>query len=262
MLAELDGRIPLIVDGGPTTHGLESTIVAVREGGMEILRPGPITAEELASFGEIRPARTREQPEAPGQLPSHYAPRTRLVLTADAASFVLPAGARVGALTLQRRAIEGMAEIRTLSATGDLREAAANLFRCLRELDQAGLDLIVAEEMSGDGLGTAIMDRLRRAAADSATALMSEAGLNEAFEKRMRLVRLALKFRMILAGEKVGVILQLDQLRERAIRRRAGNGEPFFRHPFAVFHVEFVAVPMPLEHFGSGRRFSPPSSRS
>ena len=163
VLAELDGRIPLIIDGGDTTHGLESTIVAVRDGGMEILRPGPITAEELAPFGEVRLARARERPEAPGQLPSHYAPRTRLILTAELASFIPPLGARVGGLTLRASRAQGFAELRALSATGDLRDAAANLFRHLRELDQAGLDLIVAEEISEAGLGAAIMDRLRRA---------------------------------------------------------------------------------------------------
>ena len=163
VLAELEGRIPLIIDGGATTHGLESTIVAVRDGGIEILRSGPITAEQLAPFGEVRLTRARERPEAPGQLPSHYAPRTRLILTADFASFILPAGARAGGLTLRQSDAEGFVELRTLSATGDLREAAANLFRHLRELDHAGLDLIVAEEISEVGLGAAIMDRLRRA---------------------------------------------------------------------------------------------------
>ena len=165
VLDELEGRIPLIIDGGVTPHGLESTIVAVRDGGIEILRPGPITAEQLAAFGEVRLARARERPEAPGQLPSHYAPRTRLVLTTDLASYILPAGAKAGGLTLRKSEAEGFAELRALSATGDLREAAANLFRHLRELDQAHLDLIVAEEISEAGLGRAIIDRLRRAAA-------------------------------------------------------------------------------------------------
>ena len=165
VLNELEGRIPLIIDGGVTPHGLESTIVAVRDGGIEILRPGPITAEQLAAFGEVRLARARERPEAPGQLPSHYAPRTRLVLTTDLASYILPAGAKAGGLTLRKSEAEGFAELRALSATGDLREAAANLFRHLRELDQAHLDLIVAEEISEAGLGRAIIDRLRRAAA-------------------------------------------------------------------------------------------------
>ncbi len=165
VLAELDGRIPLIVDAGPTTHGLESTIVAVRRGAIEILRHGPITAEQLAAFAEVRTAKIREQPEAPGQLRSHYAPRTPLVLTVSLESFPVPAGQRVGALAFGAADSAGFSAVRSLSATRDLREAAANLFRCLRELDELNLDLIVAEELPEAGLGRAIMDRLRRAAA-------------------------------------------------------------------------------------------------
>ncbi len=165
VFSELDGRIPFIVDGGPTLHGIESTIVAVREGAIEILRHGPVTVDELAEFAEIRPAQTRDHPEAPGQLRSHYAPRTPLILTHDLASFIPPAAARWGALVLRPVAPQKAAEVRTLSESGDLREAAANLFRHLRELDEAGLDLLVAEEIPETGLGRAIMDRLRRAAA-------------------------------------------------------------------------------------------------
>ncbi len=213
VLAELEGRIPLIVDGGATTHGLESTIVAVRHGGIEILRHGPITMEELGKLGPVKVAAERERPEAPGQLRSHYAPRTRLVLTANLDSFQPPAG-RIGCLSLREKPRRpAFAERRALSPAGDLREAAANLFRYLRELDEARLDLIVAEELPEDGLGCAIMDRLRRAAARygehslRSLALVREARLDEAFEKRMRLVRLALEFRVILAGEEVRVIL-------------------------------------------------------
>ena len=71
---ELDGRIPLVIDGGPTEHGIESTIVAVRNGRMELLRRGPITTEQLEAFGEVVLAERASRPEAPGQLPSHYAP--------------------------------------------------------------------------------------------------------------------------------------------------------------------------------------------
>lgn len=164
VLAELEDRISLIVDGGATTHGLESTIVAVRNGGIEILRQGPITMEELEGLAPVRMAAERERPDAPGQLRSHYAPRTRLALTAKFDSFQPPPG-RIGCLSLREKGATSFAETRALSATGDLREAAANLFRYLRELDEAGLDLIVAEELPEDGLGCAIMDRLRRAAA-------------------------------------------------------------------------------------------------
>jgi L-threonylcarbamoyladenylate synthase len=159
VLSELDGRIPLIIDGGSTTHGLESTIVAPQGDHIEVLRPGPITDEELREFGDVvRRAPTGDRPNAPGQLPSHYAPRTRLILTNDLCHHVAE-GQRVGILNL-----------RSLSARDDLREAAANLFRRLRELDDAGYDLIVAEEMLEEGLGAAIMDRLRRAAVRPNTA--------------------------------------------------------------------------------------------
>lgn len=163
--AELDGKIPLIVDGGSSSHGLESTIVAVREGAMEILRHGPISAERLAAFGELRAARSKQTPEAPGQLPSHYAPRTPLRLTSDVER-IESAERRMGALIFEARDLPGnFCATRVLSLSGDVREAAANLFRYLRELDEANLDLIVAEEIPETGLGRAIMDRLRRAAA-------------------------------------------------------------------------------------------------
>src|SRR5216110_813637 len=76
VLDELDGLIPFIIDAGPTTHGIESTIVAVRDGKIDILRRGPITSEQLSAFGEVGIATEREKVSAPGQLPSHYAPKT------------------------------------------------------------------------------------------------------------------------------------------------------------------------------------------
>jgi L-threonylcarbamoyladenylate synthase len=163
VLEELDGRIPLIVDGGPTTHGLESTIIAVRNARIEILRRGPVTAEQLREFAHVEEPR-RDGIEAPGQLPSHYAPGTRLVLTQDLKADA-SAAQRVGALRWCTEDTGEFAAVRTLSPSRDLREAAANLFRYLRELDAAGLDLIVAEEVPETGLGAAINDRLRRAAA-------------------------------------------------------------------------------------------------
>lgn len=164
VLDELAGLIPLIVDAGPTVHGIESTIVAVRNGRIELLRRGPTTVEELGAFGEVVFAESVQRPEAPGQLPSHYAPRTPLVLADDPFSFVAPSNKTCGLLAW--RSVAGakqFAEIRQLSSRQDLREAAANLFRYLRELDQLNLDLIVAERLPDEGLGGAIMDRLSRA---------------------------------------------------------------------------------------------------
>ena len=162
---ELDGRIPLIVDGGPTAHGIESTIVAVRDGKIHILRRGPVTTEQLSKFGKIEIAGPIGKLSAPGQLPTHYAPRTPLRLIEDAEAFSPEENQRVGLLAWTSvRSEEDFAIVRRLSERQDLRQAAANLFCYLRELDQSDLDFIVAERVPLRGLGAAIMDRLQRAA--------------------------------------------------------------------------------------------------
>lgn len=164
VLEELSGRIALIVDGGRTHHGIESTVVALRDRAIEILRSGPITREELMSFGEVR-ASDSGATESPGQLPAHYQPRTPLKIVEDISRIDVPRGKRYGALLWSDQPFsETFVESRRLSTTNDLQEAAANLFRQLRELDRAGLDWIVAEALPDEGLGRAIMDRLRRAA--------------------------------------------------------------------------------------------------
>jgi L-threonylcarbamoyladenylate synthase len=154
----------LIVDGGPTTHGVESTIIALRNGRIEILRRGPVTQEQLAEFGRVSVIGPTLHPEAPGQLPTHYAPKTPLIMVEDASAFACPAGKRCGLLAWKTKSSEGISEIRCLSEHQDLSEAARNLFRQLRELDAFNLDLIVAEKLPEDGLGAAINDRLSRAA--------------------------------------------------------------------------------------------------
>jgi len=160
---ELDGRISLIVDAGPTTHGIESTIVAIRSGELEILRRGAITEEALSEFGIVRAISSNAKLQAPGQLPSHYAPATELVLVNEPSNFVQPKNKRCGLLAW-RATLPQFCEARALSERGDMPEAAANLFRILRELDHANLDLIIAEEVPNEGLGKTINDRLRRAA--------------------------------------------------------------------------------------------------
>ena len=164
-LDELDGRIPLIIDAGPTEHGLESTIVSLRGNSIDILRRGPITAEQLSEFAKVNiiasPAR---KIAAPGQLPSHYAPKTPLRLIDDAKSFSTEKNQRVGLLAWHPVGSEKrFAAVRRLSEQQDLREAAANLFGYLRELDQSNVDLILAERVPAQGLGAAILDRLERA---------------------------------------------------------------------------------------------------
>jgi L-threonylcarbamoyladenylate synthase len=163
VLDELDGLIPLIVDAGPSMHGLESTIIALRNDRIEVLRRGPITEEQLAEFGEVVLVGPGSHPEAPGQLPSHYAPETPLILVDDVASFKFPAGKRCALLSWKTEPDSRFSEVRRLSERQDFMEAASRLFRCLRELDSAGVDLIVAEKLPEEGLGAAINDRLRRA---------------------------------------------------------------------------------------------------
>jgi L-threonylcarbamoyladenylate synthase len=162
---ELDARISLIIDAGPTEHGIESTIVTVQDSRIEILRRGPITAEKLSEFAEVGTVAPRERIISPGQLPSHYAPKTLLHLIDNTETYSPPKNQRVGLLAWSGRVPSraGFVAVRNLSARQDLREAATNLFRHLRELDSLGLDLIVAERVPSGGLGAAIMDRLERA---------------------------------------------------------------------------------------------------
>jgi L-threonylcarbamoyladenylate synthase len=159
VVAELDKRIQLVVDAGPTTHGIESTIVAIRNNALHILRSGPVTRQELEEFAPIAESVAPLQPEAPGQLASHYAPRTRMCFTGDA--IAMPPG--TGMLAWQNAPRGEFAAVEILSPHGDLREAAATLFAKMRRLDGAGLDLILAEPVPETGLGVAIMDRLRKA---------------------------------------------------------------------------------------------------
>ncbi len=163
VLSELGGRIPLILDGGPTVHGVESTIVAPSLEGLRILRSGPVTREQLAKHGPVvSDLEARSAPEAPGQLKSHYAPLTPLELVdADA---VLPESTSAGLLAW-REARSGFGAVEVLSVSGDLVEAAARLFASLRRLDEAGLQRIYAQRVPSGGLGAAINDRLERAAA-------------------------------------------------------------------------------------------------
>lgn len=169
--SELDGRIPLVLEAGPTSHGVESTIVALEnDGRMRVLRHGPITSEQLEPFGEIIVVgRAAAAASAPGQVAGHYAPRTPLTLLKAAGS--LPAEVdrrKIGYLAFRQDGLaEDIANVEHLSEHGDLRQAAARLFAALRRLDEAPVERIYAEPVPETGLGKAIMDRLRRAAAGS-----------------------------------------------------------------------------------------------
>ena len=162
VMAALGGRIAAVIDGGPCDVGLESTIVGFEEGGAVLLRPGGVPAEAIEEvLGKPLAARDGEAVTAPGQLASHYAPGARLRLNADAPR----SGEAWLGFGLDPDAIAG--PTRNLSPTGDLVEAAANLFAHLRALDAetgSGGTIAVAP-VPDHGLGRAINDRLARAAA-------------------------------------------------------------------------------------------------
>jgi L-threonylcarbamoyladenylate synthase len=157
VVSELEGRVPLVLDGGPCVHGIESTIVLVREQGMEILRHGPVTQEQLGEYGTVFPPTS--EIASPGRMKSHYAPRTSLVIDEG---FATP-NERIGLLAWRGDGM-GFGLVEWLSASHDMREAAANFYGAMRRLDEANLELIVAEPVPESGLGVAIMERLRKAA--------------------------------------------------------------------------------------------------
>jgi L-threonylcarbamoyladenylate synthase len=165
----LGNRVDLILDGGPCPVGVESTIVSLAGPQPELLRPGSITIEQLSAvIGAVRRASSVNQlPLAPGQLSRHYATQTQLTILASAgARPILKYGARTGLLIYSQAkdTDNRFAAIEVLSSTGDLKEAARHLFAALRRLDALGLDRIYAEPCREEGLGVAIMDRLRRCA--------------------------------------------------------------------------------------------------
>jgi L-threonylcarbamoyladenylate synthase len=167
VLAELDGRIPMIIAADPSIHGVESTIVLVEGRRLRIVRNGPITPEQLSGFGEAVLLDGSITGLAPGQLKNHYSPSTPLVLIEGDSTICLNPMKRYGLLRFDSF-FKPPAEfdvIETLSRAGDLREAAHNLFAAMRRLDASGVDIIVAQSVKEQGLGHAIMDRLRRAAA-------------------------------------------------------------------------------------------------
>ena len=145
VLASLNGRIPLVIDGGPTQRGIESTIVAATGGPLRLLRRGPVDVEAEEVSGGI---------EAPGMLASHYAPAKPLrhdASEARADEYLIGYGAVAGDVSLSER--------------GDPVEAAARLFDLLHEADEAPQPRIAVAPIPGDGLAAAIRDRLKRAAA-------------------------------------------------------------------------------------------------
>ncbi|MER8624689.1 L-threonylcarbamoyladenylate synthase [Mesorhizobium sp. M1143] len=161
--ADLGAKIRLVVDGGATPVGLESTIVKVEGNSVRLLRPGGIAAADIEAVTGLKLQRGAPAGiEAPGRRASHYAPGAAVRL--DAQNVV--EGEALLAFGVRRaEGWQAAAALRNLSASGDLREAASNLFAYLQELDRSGAATIAVEPIPFEGLGEAINDRLFRAAA-------------------------------------------------------------------------------------------------
>ena len=160
---DLGARIKLVVDGGATPVGLESTIVKVDGAALRLLRPGGIAAGEIEAVIGMKLLRGGAVGvEAPGMLASHYAPGAAVRLNASTV------GEDEALLAFGSQRAEGWrhaAAFLNLSVSGDLREAASNLFAYMQDLDRSGARTIAVEPIPFDGLGEAINDRLSRAAA-------------------------------------------------------------------------------------------------
>lgn len=169
VLDGLGDKVDLILDGGPCPIGVESTIVSLEGVWPQLIRPGGISYEEIkAVIGPIERLRNREGPPvAPGLLARHYATRTPLsILPTRGAQPPLFDGERAGLLAFSAPVLlDGYCAVEVLSTSGDLQEAARNLFGALRRLDALALDRLYAEPCEERGLGAAIMDRLQRCAA-------------------------------------------------------------------------------------------------
>jgi L-threonylcarbamoyladenylate synthase len=177
VIAELGDRIPLVLDGGPCAVGVESTVIAVGEQGeLTLLRPGGIPPEAMERIAGS-PPRSRSSgvaPASPGMLPSHYAPRKRLLLLSPDRLPELGEARTLGLLAFSGDEIAAAAALaartgraviaRVLSPAGDLEQAARGLFAALRWLDASPAEVLLAEPIPGGGLGHAIRDRLARAA--------------------------------------------------------------------------------------------------
>ena len=162
--ADLGDRVAMILDAGATQNGLESTIIDASGENPVLLRPGAVTAEDIARVTGRIPVLARaladaERPAAPGQLASHYAPRAGVRLNATRVS------PNEALLAFGPIVPSHAGAVLNLSSSGDLHEAAARLFSALRQLDASGTSTIAVMPIPANGLGAAINDRLSRAAA-------------------------------------------------------------------------------------------------
>lgn len=184
VLADLDGRVDAVLDAGPTIVGVESTVLDITADPPEILRPGGTSYELLKNYlGKVKlsPIVVTEKPlllekfRSPGLKHKHYAPDAEMVVVEgilpavvakvnELARFYKLRGCRVGILCFDETIPEHKTDVvKSLGSRADLATVASNLFRLLREFDAAKVDIIIAEAVSVEGLGLAVMNRLRKA---------------------------------------------------------------------------------------------------
>lgn len=164
---QLGDKIPYILDGGPCSVGIESTIIDLSSEHPKILRLGGLALEEIEEItGKIEVStHSSSNPQAPGMLSSHYSPGKKLIIGNISELLKNYCGPNTAIISLSKTYKGVPAENqKILSPSGDLKPAAANLFKVLRELDREDIDVILAELMPETGLGPAINDRLKRAA--------------------------------------------------------------------------------------------------
>jgi L-threonylcarbamoyladenylate synthase len=183
VMEDLGGKIEMVVDGGEIVHGVESTVLDLTTSPPTLLRPGPVTLEELRVYlGEVavHPVVVGEETEvllarSPGMKYRHYAPRAELVIVEGEPEAVRRKieellsegrrrGLRVGAVVTSRLAGVGADVVKVVGPRENPREVARNIFRVLRELDAEGVQFAVVEGIEPSGVGLAVMNRLRKAA--------------------------------------------------------------------------------------------------
>ncbi len=178
---DLGSKIDLVIDGGPSKVGVESTVIKIEGGRIVLLRPGGITVEQIekASGRKVRTAARSSKLESPGRMKSHYAPRTPLVLIGgSSAAFMkkleklkderkkLGRRLKLALISFSAKPPEGLfSATEVLSPKRDLYQAATRLFQAMRKLDKMKPDVIVAEDIPASGIGLAIADRLLKASA-------------------------------------------------------------------------------------------------
>ncbi|MCX7797138.1 MAG: L-threonylcarbamoyladenylate synthase [Melioribacter sp.] len=161
----LGDKVDIILDGGECSIGLESTIIQFEEGNFYLLRPGGLPKDEIEKEINVKLLHISEshKPVAPGQLPYHYSP-TKPLLFLNEKNLTKNKDKKISAIFFKEINVKyEFVSTKILSTTGNLKEAAANLFKYLHELEKEDSELILVEPIKEEGLGLAIMDRLKKA---------------------------------------------------------------------------------------------------